>query len=312
VRPELLPPSGRQYEIKLGLQRAVVTEVAASIREYEVGDTPVLDGYGADEMCSAARGQPLLPWPNRIEDGRYDFGGTSHQLALSEPANHNAWHGLTRWMNWQAAFHDGPRVVMELAMFPQPGYEFTLRLSVEYLLSREGLRVTTKAQNIGRNDAPFGSGNHPYLTLGTDNIDPCLLRIPATGWLEVNERRVPTGRVIPVEGTELDFREGRVLGGTHLATCFTGLLRDHDGVARMSFETPDQKRRLVFWVDRAHPYLLLFSGDGMENVARRRKGLGVEPMTCPPNAFRSSTDLVVLKPGETHVSSWGIGVSWLS
>jgi len=54
----------------------------------------------------------------------------------------------------------------------------------------------------------------------------------------------------------------------------------------------------------AHPYVMVFSGDPLPDVDRR--SLGVEPMTCPPNAFRTHESLVVLDPGESTASSWGI------
>ena len=53
-------------------------------------------------MCDGAHGAPLIPWPNRLADGRYSFGGTEYQLALTEPENRNAIHGLLRWRNWRA------------------------------------------------------------------------------------------------------------------------------------------------------------------------------------------------------------------
>ena len=88
----MTPPSGYQIELARGDHRLTVVEVGGGIREYNVAGHPVIDGYGADEMCSSGRGQLLAPWPNRLEDGAYDFAGGHHQVALSEPANHNAIH----------------------------------------------------------------------------------------------------------------------------------------------------------------------------------------------------------------------------
>ena len=62
-------PSGKQFELAHGDQRAVVVEVGGGLRSYSAGGRELLDGYGADEMCASGRGQVLLPWPNRIEDG---------------------------------------------------------------------------------------------------------------------------------------------------------------------------------------------------------------------------------------------------
>src|ERR1700694_132484 len=73
-------PSGEQYEIVFGEQRAVITEVGATLREYWSGGRAVLDGFAVSEMCSGGRGQVLMPWPNRIEDGVYEFGGHRQQL----------------------------------------------------------------------------------------------------------------------------------------------------------------------------------------------------------------------------------------
>ncbi len=50
---------------------------------------------------------------------------------------------------------------------------------------------------------------------------------------------------------------------------------------------------------------MVFSGDTLE-PAQRRTALAVEPMSCPPDAFRSGTDLVALHPGGRWTGSWGI------
>ena len=75
-------PSGEQYEIIFEDQRAVITEVGATLREYWSGGRPILDGFAVSEMCSGGRGQLLMPWPNRIRDGAYEFGGRRLQLPL--------------------------------------------------------------------------------------------------------------------------------------------------------------------------------------------------------------------------------------
>ena len=94
-------PSGRQYEIGFAEQRAVVVEVGGGVRVYEVGGRPVLVPYPVDAMADGADGTPLVPWPNRLRDGRYRFNGTEYQLPLTEPDKHNAIHGLLRWCAWR-------------------------------------------------------------------------------------------------------------------------------------------------------------------------------------------------------------------
>jgi aldose 1-epimerase len=296
-------PSGEQFEIAYDEQRAVAVEVGGGLRTYAVDGRDVLDGYERDERCSSGRGQILAPWPNRIEDGRYEFDGQRHQLPLTEPELGNAIHGLVRWSAWKVAEHEAGRVVLEHVLHPQPGYPFTLALSVEYALSGEGLSVRTSATNVGTQACPYGSGAHPYLTLGTATIDGLVLRAPAGRVLLHDERELPAGPE-PVEGTEFDFRRARPIGDTKLDHAFTDLERDPDGRARVSLADPATGRELTLWVDEHYPYLMLFTGDPLPDVNRR--ALAVEPMTCPPNAFRSGESVIRLAPGESAAGAWGI------
>jgi aldose 1-epimerase len=139
-----------------------------------------------------------------------------------------------------------------------------------------------------------------------EKIDGWRLTVPAETRLRTDSRMLPTGRAT-VAGTEFDFREPRLIGPTQLDTAYTDLLRDPDGLLRVRLEAPDG-RRLVLWTDRACPWLVLFSADPLPSADRRR-GIAVEPMTCPPDAFRSGEDLIVLQPGQTATMSWGIDVT---
>jgi aldose 1-epimerase len=99
----MIAPSGEQIEIAVGDQQAVVVEVGGGLRSYSAGSLELVHGYGADEMSSSGRGQVLIPWPNRLQDGRYEFDGRRHQLPLNEPEHRNAIHGLVRWGTWTTA-----------------------------------------------------------------------------------------------------------------------------------------------------------------------------------------------------------------
>jgi len=292
-------PSGAQYPISFGDQEAVVVEVGGGLRTYTAGGVDVLEGYEVDEMASAGRGQLLLPWPNRIRDGRYRFAGEELQLALTEPARHNASHGLVRWVNWRTVAHEADRVVVELVLHPQPGYPFTLGLSVEYRLGAGGLAVATTATNLGDRPCPYGAGAHPYLTVGTPTVDPVVLLVPAATRLVTDERAIPVERV-GVAGSGYDFRRPRAIGDLALDTAFTDLGGDSVVVAG-----PD--RRVALWWDDSYRWVMVFTGDGLP-AERRRTGLAVEPMTCPPNAFVTGEDVKVLEPGEAWTTRWGIRV----
>ena len=297
-------PSGEQHEIVYEDQRAVVVEVGGGVRTYEVGGVAVLDGYEESEQVTGARGQPLLPWPNRLHTGRYTWDGEEHEVPLDEPDQANALHGLTRWRSWSADERSASAVTMRLRLRPQPAYPFDLDLSVRYVLGADGLSVSTTAVNRGDSDAPWGAGAHPYLTVGTDLVDDVLLQVQARTWLPTGPAQIPLGPE-PVAGSPYDFREARRLGPLHVDHALTDLERDDQGRAWVVLISP-RGRTTSLWVDERHPYVELFTGDTLPEPDRRRRSLGVEPMTCPPDAFRTGDDLVRLAPGASTRSSWGV------
>ena len=153
---ETTTATGDQWVIGHGHQRAVITEVGATLRSFTIEDRPVIDGFGPGEWSRGGRGQVLAPWPNRLGDGRYTFGETEAQAALNEPSRRNAIHGLVRWMPWRMVSRAQNRVSMACELHPSPGYPFALRLAVEYRLGRDGLTVVTDAENPGPTDLPLG------------------------------------------------------------------------------------------------------------------------------------------------------------
>ncbi len=297
-------PSGEQFEIASGEQHAVIVEVGAGVREYALAGRPVLEPYGLDEICDGAHGAPLIPWPNRLADGRYRFDGVEHQLALSEPRAHNAIHGLLRWRPWQATERESNRVAMRTRLHPQPGYPFELDVSIAYELSDRGLSVTTTAVNTGDRACPYGAGQHPYLSPGAGPMDECLLELPAdTRLLTDEQRQLPIGNE-PVEGGEFDFRVARRVGEIRVDAAFTDLRRDETGQAVTRLTRPDGDS-VELWVDERYRFLEVYTGDTLA-PPRRRRGLAVEPMTCAPNAFQSGEGLMRLEPGQSLSARWGV------
>jgi aldose 1-epimerase len=299
-----IAPSGEQFEIALGEQRATIVEVGAGLRVYEVAGRAVLDPYPLQAICDGAHGAPLIPWPNRLADGRYRFDGVDHAVAISEPERHNAIHGFMLWRPWTAVEREPNRILMGARLFPLTGYPFTLELRISYELNEAGLSVTTTATNIGGSACPYGVGQHPYLSPGEGLIDDCLLEMPAaTRILTDEDRQLPCGRDA-VQGTGYDFRQPRRLADQHLDDPFTDLARDAAGVATVTLRMPGGER-VELWMDERYKFVELYSGDTLA-PERRRRGLAVEPMTCAPNAFQSGDGLVRLEPGATLTSRWGV------
>ena len=299
------PPSGEQHLIERDRHRVVVTEVGATLRSYSVDGVDVLDGFDLGEMSLAGRGQVLAPWPNRLEDGSYTFGDREGHAALDEPERGNAIHGLVRWVPWRLMSRTDDELVLGCDLYPQPAYPWRLELEVRYRITDEGLSVVSEATNHSVVAAPFGIGFHPYLTVGTGTIDDADLSIPARRSLLTDERGLPTEDQT-VTGS-FDLSTPRPVEGLKLDTAFTDLIRS-DGRAEATLANPIDGRRLILWIDETFRYLMVYTGDTLEPQERRRQGIAMEPMTCPPNAFRSGVDVIRLEPGGSWRGRWGISV----
>ena len=304
-----MPASGTQFEISHGGYRAVVTESGGALRTLSYDGRDLVDGFAEDEMSSGCRGQLLMPWPNRIRDGRYSWGGTEQQLPLTEPSRHNASHGLARWVAWTAASHTDDAVELTYRLMAQSGYPWTLDLSVRYELGDDGLTVTQGAVNRAAEPAPYAQGAHPYLTAGPGPVDTWELLLPAaTRSLSDDERLLPLGRE-DVTGTEVDFRTARPLGDVVLNHAFTDLVRDDLGLATTVLHDPATDCSVQLWVDEEHGWLMVYTADDQPEPLRRRS-VAVEPMTAQADAFRSGEDVATLAPagadGDRFTARWGI------
>jgi aldose 1-epimerase len=302
----VVAPTGEQFEISGGGYRAVVTESGATLRLLEYDGRLVVDGFAEDAMPAVGRGQLLMPWPNRIRDGRYSFDGRDLQLGLSEAARGNASHGLVRWAAWSLEELSVGSVSLTYRLMAQSGYPWTVDLHVLYDVSADGLTVTQTATNLSPVRAPFASGAHPYLTLGGTPVDEWELTLPASTRLVTDDRMIPVGEE-GVGDTAYDFRVSRPVRDTVLDHAFGDLDRDETGVATVTVRHPASGEAAALWMDDLHPWIQVFTAE-LDPVPRH--ALAVEPMTSPPNAFASGRDVVVLSPagtdGDEFSGSWGI------
>jgi aldose 1-epimerase len=279
-----------------GDYRAEVAEVGAGLAGLWHGEQSITVPYADQVLPPMSSGAVLLPWPNRIRDGRYSLSGKPYQLPLTEPDRLNAIHGLVRWVRWSVIEQNDSSITLEHWLVPQTGYPFALRLALRYALDPDdGLSVRTWAANVGDDAAPFGAGFHPYLDLSGQDFDEVAVEIPAESVLIVDERMIPAGRS-PVSETAYDFRETRPIGSLRLDHGFTDLT---NGRARV--EASGMTREL--WWEPAFGYLQVFTP---EESRFGTTALAVEPMTCPANAFASAESLIVLAPAEEFSASWGI------
>jgi len=298
----LMLPTGKQFAIGSGSYRAVVTEVGATLRGLWYRDRPLIRGFAEDEPMPMHRGAVLAPWPNRIGDGRYEWGGRSHQLPINEPDRQCAKHGLVTWLRWSSEQHNERSVTLSCVIWPQPGYPFLVELSVVYRLAADGLTITLSAANHGSSPAPYGCSIHPYLVAGPQPMEDWSLRLPAASFVTVDPARLlPTGKA-SVVGTEFDFRDGPTIASTVVDHAFTDIEFDQSGACEALVTGPDGSGVAITW-DRSCGWVQVYTSDRPE-PAYNRAGLAIEPMTCPPDAFRSGVGVDTLLPGATHETWW--------
>jgi aldose 1-epimerase len=297
--------TGEQFDLSLetssgGVVAATITQVAAGIRRLSVRGIDIVPPYDAGRQRPFGSGIILVPWPNRIRDGRWRLDGTTQQLDITEPSKNTASHGLLRNSPYSVAARTESTLRLEARVFPQHGYPFLLDTAVTYRLVDAGIEVTHTITNRSDAAAPVAIGAHPFFTIGDVEPEELTVTVNVTTHFEVDERLLPTAEV-PVDGTRYDLREGVLLGELTLDDGFGGAVM-RDGVSEHSLSAPDG-RTITVWGDENFPYWQVFT---TEHYPGQSKAVAIEPMTAPTDAFNSDQDLKWLAPGETWEASWGV------
>ena len=265
----------------------------------------------SDETPSQAPGSygaPVLyPFPNRLREGRAQFGG--RQITIDRaPGQLHAIHGLVRDKAWKVEALAGEaeaavcRSSIEADADILRQFPFAFRLTLSFRLSGRSLRVTIEGQNTGDAPMPSGFGWHPYFRLPlapTGDRRRAVVRIPAHKVWELDDTLVPTGEVVE-PSPERDFRSPHPLGSIYLDDVYTALERG-DGASTCELTDPATGDVLRIsagptfreWVVYAPP---------------TRPTICFEPYTCPTDAFNLAehgidVGVIVLSPGE-HWTDW--------
>ncbi|HEY9306685.1 MAG TPA: aldose 1-epimerase family protein [Microbacterium sp.] len=307
------PASGIQHALRAGDYEAVVASVGATLRSLTYRGRDLVVPFEADEVRPAHRGATLAPWPNRVVDGRYSFGGRDFQLPLTEPARSHALHGLATWLDFEAIDKGPDHVTLAAVIQPQTAYPWRIVVTTTFALGPDGLTQSVTAHNESDEPAPWGTGPHPYLVAGDGRVDGWTLELPATQVLAVTaDRLIPTGLVaVDAEDPErFDFRSARPIGSAEIDHAYSGLTRDADGTATVRVTDAAGSGVQMSW-DAACPWVQVHTAD-KPDAAQSRLGLAVEPMTCAPDAFNGGSydydaGLLVIEPDASVTASWRIG-----
>lgn len=307
-----VPASGVQHSLRAGEYEAVIASVGATLRALTYEGRDLVVPFDADEVRPSHRGATLAPWPNRVVDGRYTFGGVERQLPLTEPARGHALHGLITWLDFEAIDKGPDHVTLAQRIEPQTAYPWRIVVKTTFALGPDGLTQSVSARNESHEPAPWGTGPHPYLVAGAGHVDDWTLELPAAQVLAVTpDRLIPTDLVaVDADDPErFDFRVARPIGSAEIDHAYTGLSRGRDDLARVWVTDADGKGVVMSW-DAACPWVQVHTAD-RPGLPINRIGLAVEPMTCAPDAFNAEAyaydaGLQVLEPGAMTEASWRI------
>lgn len=246
----------------------------------------------------------LFPWPNRIDEGKFSFDGNAYQLATPAPGDH-ASHGFVHERPWQVidfGASEGAWITSRFlsADFPEIGdhFPFPFEARVTYRLKDGVLYHEFEGVNVGDEDMPVGLGIHPYfpLPLTKDgNRGACTVRMPAATYWPLRGDPIPTGEVLPVDGTVYDVRKAMPLKDRFYDDVWSCVQLTH-GWSRCEYVDPTAEVRIAMEADDAFRELVLYAPDSRPIVC-------FEPYTCATNAFNLQNQgidagLIRLKPGE--------------
>ncbi|WAB81988.1 aldose 1-epimerase family protein [Microcella daejeonensis] len=300
-------PTGEQYALRLdgpnGPVEAVVTEVAAALRQLTVDGHDLTQPYPESATPPFGDGIVLVPWPNRVRDGRWTLDGEAQQLDITEVAKNNAIHGLLRYGAYRLVDRTDSSVTLGAAVVPQHGYPFHLWTTVAYELVPDGVRVTHAVTNLGSAAAPYAVGTHPFLRVGEHSVESLTITARTAEHVMVDARLNPEG-LEPVAGTRFDLTSPTLIEGLEFDDAWR-VEPDDDGLIRTTVAAPDGASTTL-WQQGDWEWLQVFITRIFPTPDGLTTAIAVEPMTAPADALNSGLGLRWIEPGASWSGSWGI------
>lgn len=276
--------------IEKGPARLVLApQVGGAIAAFTVGGRDVLRPMAAgatDALLTACF--PLVPFCNRIPNGRFDFEGREVVLPPNLAGHPHPLHGQG-WRNaWTVEKAEGGEAVLSYE-HAADAWPWAYRAEQRFTLSDAGLRLELSVTNTGERAMPAGLGFHPYFPAREGEV----LTATNDGVWMIDEDVLPTVRHANVQGSVWgpDWASGAAVAGHDLIDhCYTGW--DQRAVLRAPGQ-PDTT--ITASAECRWLHLYMPPGQGF---------LCVEPCASRPNPFgEGETGMVTLQPGERR-SVW--------
>ena len=169
----------------------------------------------------AKKGVTVGRYANRISKGRLCIDDSLYQLSVNE--NGNTLHGgkdRFQMREWRAEMYDAFGIVTndesdaESVVFSlvsvdgDQGFPGTLHIRVSYELT-DGNELVIKYEASSDKDTVVNFTNHSYFNLnGGGVVRDHTLWVDADSYTEVDSELIPTGRILPLKGTDFDLKQG--------------------------------------------------------------------------------------------------------
>lgn len=246
--------------------------------------------YGTPGKCGSFL---MLPWCNRIRDGKLRFGGQTYPLQIT-PGDVTARHGEGRNHAWTVAQQTEMGVLMTLdsRTFDVKDWPFAYTAQAEYRLDGADFVWTLVLRNEDTRPMPAGFGHHPYFVRPAGENAP-MLTVPCDSQFDLVEYMAvaPPTPITP----RLDFRSPRTLDGS---ASFNDLLSERQGDAPARLVYPGWGIAMEMYADAIFKHILVYTPPGESSVA-------VEPMTNASDGFNlyaegiPGSGVFMMEPGES-------------
>ena len=131
-------------------------------RSPDSGDIPVFRGLDAGQNSILAYANfPLVPFVNRVRDGRFSFRGREISLSLTLPGDASPLHGQGWTSAWEVVRLEEREA--ELVLRHEPGeWPWAYEARQIIALDDAGLTMTLSCTNRSDEPMPCGLGHHPH------------------------------------------------------------------------------------------------------------------------------------------------------
>lgn len=250
-----------------------------------IENIPIITEPDGIDYADSYAASVLFPFPNRIEDGVYNFNNVDYVLTCNQTKEHNALHGLIYNQAFDVVerIQNKEKAEVKLDYVSDgsfEGFPFKFKVELTYELFGNEFLCQIKVANADAYAFPFALGWHPYFSTSEKNKSS--LQFKSKNQLINNHRNIPVEVKSRLEAVSLNFDQS-------FDDCFE--LASNEALFQTS------QYQLTLKLDNTSNYLQIYTPADASVIA-------IEPMTAPANSFNNGLGLKILEAGASHTETW--------